>query len=97
MHDDEPTIGSDSRVKLGFLITLVACAIPLVASYLSIRNELATIRSDVGQIRANMGDRWSGSMMILWAERLKFQNSGKLDVPDVNKVRDDMPLPRGGS
>ena len=93
----ETTISADSRVKLGFLLTLIACAIPLIASYLSIRADISRISSDLGQIRVNMNDRWSGSMMILWAERLKFENAGKVIVPDASKVRDDMPLHNPGS
>ena len=96
MSEREPTIGPESKIKLGFLVPLiVAVAVPLILSYLSVRMELAAIRNDLQQIRQNMSDRWSGSMMILWAERLKHENSGKLVVPDVNRVREDMPLPAG--
>ena len=96
MSEREPTIGPESKIKLGFLVPLiVAVAVPLILSYLSVRMELAAIRNDLQQIRQNMSDRWSGSMMILWAERLKHENAGKLVVPDVNRVREDMPLPPG--
>ena len=96
MSEREPTIGPESKIKLGFLVPLiVAVAVPLILSYLSVRMELAAIRNDLQQIRQNMSDRWSGSMMILWVERLKHENAGKLVVPDVNRVREDMPLPPG--
>ena len=78
MSEREPTIGPESKIKLGFLVPLiVAVAVPLILSYLSVRMELAAIRNDLQQIRQNMSDRWSGSMMILWAERLKHENSGR--------------------
>jgi hypothetical protein len=96
MSEREPTIGPESKIKLGFLVPLiVAVAVPLILSYLSVRMELAAIRNDLQLIRQNMSDRWSGSMMILWAERLKHENGGRLVVPDVNRVREDMPLPPG--
>ena len=96
MSEREPTIGPESKIKLGFLVPLiVAVAVPLILSYLSVRMELAAIRNDLQQIRQNMSDRWSGSMMILWVERLKHENGGRLVVPDVNRVREDMPLPPG--
>jgi hypothetical protein len=98
MSEREPTIGPESKIKLGFLVPLiVAVAVPLILSYLSVRMELAAIRNDLQQIRQNMSDRWSGSMMILWAERLRHENAGKVVVPEPQKVREDMPLPRGAS
>jgi|APIni6443716594_1056825.scaffolds.fasta_scaffold1771713_1 hypothetical protein len=91
----EETIGADSKIKVGLLVALIPCVILLVASYMGVKSELSAIRSELNHIRESMSDRWSGSMMILWAERLRHENAGKLVVPEPQKVREDIPLPRG--
>jgi hypothetical protein len=92
MEKDSKTLSPATGISVSLLLGIASLVVPMGLGYVNIRSDLASMRQDIRTIRNNMGDRWSASMMVLWAERLKFANTN-ITTPSVHQVKTDMPLP----
>lgn len=101
--DDESrtTISSNSKISLGFLLTLLAIIGPVVTILLRLYNgqmefsrKLDDIARDIQVMRMQIGDRWTRSMMILFSTELELKNrhlTNPIYVPNPEEIARRLP------
>ena len=83
-------IGPQSWVPLGAVaaafLALLGVKSWLDSQFADLRTQMLSLQQDVKEVRGAVADRWTGSDMALWVERMARANPG-LQVPPVDQTR----------
>lgn len=95
------TISSETRVTLNFVWSVIAILGPLVSMLFMLHNsqqdtkvKLDKVNSTLQAIQVQVGDRWTRSMMVLFASELELRNrnsSNSLQVPNPEDIARRVP------
>lgn len=101
--DSPPTISSGTRVTLNFVWTVIAILAPVVSMLWSLHGtqrelsvKLDNLQQAIQIIQLQVSDRWTQSMMSLFASELEWRNRGitnSLQVPNPDEIVRRVPPP----
>lgn len=96
------TIGSETRVTLNFIWSVVAILGPILSMLFmlyqtqqSLKTKLDSLVNSIQSVQLQVSDRWTRSMMVLFATEMELRNhtlSNALAVPNPDEIARRVPV-----